>query len=53
MIAGEGGEEFEKFTIELIDGVEESLSNLFELYTLCMIEHHERDFSLLQIYVKG
>jgi hypothetical protein len=53
VIAGEGGEEFEKFTIELIDGVEESLANLFELYTLCMIEHHQRDFSVLHIYVQG
>lgn len=37
MIAGEGDEEFEKFTIELIDGVEESLAKLYGIYTLCMI----------------
>ena len=53
VIAGEGDEEFQKFTIELIDGVEESLAKLYGIYTLCMIQHHERDFSILEIYVAG
>ena len=37
MIAGEGDEEFEKFTLELIDGVEESLAKLYGIFTLSMI----------------